>query len=376
MMKFPSHVSILLVCLTSYLLFFSFTQGASPYGRSSHRRGIERVNNNKAKSKIFIVGSIGRFGRYVTEASIKAKHTTIGLVRAIPSANETEKINLIAQFKSWGVKIVYGDFNIDRKLIVKTMKKVDVVISCVGGSETPTQVNLTSAIVEAGNIKRFLPSEFAIDVDRLQDPVEPAKGMFANKANIRRVVESLGIPHTYVVANGFSARFWPNLAQVNPPVLLPYIEEVVAYGTGDSKATASYEADIATYTIKTIDDPLTLNKNLYISPPLNALSYNELFSLWETKSGNTLSKSYVSEEEMLQMINDPTNTINGLLAICYSVAIKNDYGSYVIDPSFGYEASALYPEVIYKSVGNYFDEVLANATLISSSNGAEGTFSI
>ncbi|GAA0169621.1 oxidoreductase [Lithospermum erythrorhizon] len=165
-----------------------------------------------------------------------------------------------------------------------------------------------SAILEAENIKRFLAWEFAIDVDLLQDPVDPAKNLFATIANFRRVVEWLGIPPRYVVANGFAAKYWPNLAQVNPSVLLPYIEQVVAYGTGNSK------------------ELFALNKNLYISPQRNALSFNELFALWEKKGGKTLSKSYVSEEDMLGMIN----------------------------------------------VGRYFEEVLANATLISSSNPAQG----
>lgn len=62
------------------------------------------------------------------------------------------------------------------------------------------------------------------------------------------------------------------------------------------------EEDIATYTIKAVDDPRTLNKILHIIPPANALSFDELVSLWESKIGKTLEKTYILEEQLLKNI--------------------------------------------------------------------------
>ena len=62
------------------------------------------------------------------------------------------------------------------------------------------------------------------------------------------------------------------------------------------------EEDIATYTIKAVDDPRTLNKILYVRPPHNTLSFNELLSVWEKKIGKTLEKIYVPEEQVLKNI--------------------------------------------------------------------------
>jgi hypothetical protein len=53
------------------------------------------------------------------------------------------------------------------------------------------------------------------------------------------------------------------------------------------------EEDIATYTIRAVDDPRTLNKTVYLRPPKNIYSYNELVALWEKKIGKTLEKIYV-----------------------------------------------------------------------------------
>ena len=62
------------------------------------------------------------------------------------------------------------------------------------------------------------------------------------------------------------------------------------------------EDDIGTYTIRAVDDPRTLNKILYLRPPGNIYSFNELVSLWEKKIGKTLEKIYVPEEKMLKDI--------------------------------------------------------------------------
>ncbi|GAA0157397.1 oxidoreductase [Lithospermum erythrorhizon] len=314
------------------------------------------------KAKIFVIGGTGNFGRYIVTASVSSGHQTVALVRQNTIDTDPEKAALVDQFKASGVQIVYGDINVDHETLVSTIKTVEVIISCIGGSNVADQVNIISAIKDSGlNIKRFFPSEFAIDVDRLQDPVEPAASFFSAKANIRRAIEAEGIPYTFVVANGFAGRFWPNLAQVNPSALIPDIEQVVAYGDGNSKITSTMEEDIASYVMKAVDDERTLNKILYLRPPANILSYNDLFDLWDNKSGQTLKRTYISEEQLLQMIQDPQTTSRVLLSVCYSVAIKNDYASYEIDPSTGVEATMLYPEVKYTTVDEYLNQFVPKA---------------
>lgn len=69
-----------------------------------------------------------------------------------------------------------------------------------------------------------------------------------------------------------------------------------------SAAIFNKEEDIGTYTIKAVDDPRTLNKILYIRPPANTISFNELVALWEKKIGKTLEKIYVPEEQLLKNI--------------------------------------------------------------------------
>lgn len=65
--------------------------------------------------------------------------------------------------------------------------------------------------------------------------------------------------------------------------------------------TAIYvdEDDIAMYTIKTIDDPRTLNKTVYIRPPKNILSQREVVEIWEKLIGKQLAKTSMSAQEFL-----------------------------------------------------------------------------
>ncbi|PSR99665.1 Isoflavone reductase-like protein [Actinidia chinensis var. chinensis] len=303
------------------------------------------------KSKILIIGGTGYIGKFVVEASAKCGHPTFALVREA-TVSDPVKGKLVESFKNSGVNLLYGDVY-DHESLVKAIKQVDVVISTIGSMQVADQVKIIAAIKEAGNIKRFFPSEFGNDVDRVT-AVEPAKSTFAMKAQIRRAVEAEGIPYTYLSSNFFAGYFLPTLAQFGLPA--PPRDKVIIPGDGNPKAIFNNEHDIGTYTIKAVDDPRTLNKIVYIRPPKNIYSFNELVSLWEKKIGKTLERIYVPEEQILKQIQESPIPINIVLAINHSVLVKGDQTSFEIEPSFGVEASELYPDVKYTTVEEYLDQ--------------------
>lgn len=71
------------------------------------------------------------------------------------------------------------------------------------------------------------------------------------------------------------------------------------------------EVDAAAFTIKTIDDPRTLNKTLYLRPPGNVCSMNGLVELWEGKIEKKLEKTFVTESQLLEI--RPTHTFSDLV---------------------------------------------------------------
>ncbi|GAB4853883.1 Phenylcoumaran benzylic ether reductase Pyrc5 [Ancistrocladus abbreviatus] len=304
-----------------------------------------------SKSKILFIGGTGYIGKFIVEASAKAGHPTYVLVRESTVSNPV-KAKIIENFKNVGVNLVFGDLY-DHESLVKAIKEVDVVISTVGHAALADQVKIIAAIKEAGTVKRFFPSEFGNDVDRVH-AVEPAKSAFGVKAHIRRTVEAEGIPYTYVSSNFFAGYFLPNLSQ--PGATTPPRDKVVILGDGNPKAIFNVEEDIATYTIRAVDDPRTLNKVLYLRPHANIYSFNELVSLWEKKIGKTLERIYVPEEQLLKNIQEATRPLNVILSIGHSVFVKGDHTNFEIDPSFGVEASALYPDVKYTTVDEYLNQ--------------------
>ncbi|OMO75175.1 NmrA-like protein [Corchorus olitorius] len=298
------------------------------------------------KSKILIMGATGYIGKFIVEASVKEGHPTFALVRQT-SVSDPAKRKLIDNFNNLGVQLLYGDLY-DHESLVKAIKQVDVVISALGDiKHLADQVKIIAAIKEAGNVKRFFPSEFGSDADRVH-AVEPAKSGFGIKAQIRRVIEAEGIPYTYLCSYSFAGYYLNNLSQLG--ATSPPRDKVIIPGDGNPKAIFNYEGDIATYTIRAVDDPRTLNKTLYIMPPKNIYSLNELVALWEKLIGKTLEKTYVTEEQLLKQIQEAPFPENAHLAIFHSNFVKGDQTNFEIDPSFEVEASVLYPDVKYTTV--------------------------
>ncbi|KAK9990367.1 hypothetical protein SO802_025352 [Lithocarpus litseifolius] len=329
------------------------------------------------KSKILIIGGTGYIGKYIVEESAKAGHLTFALVRENTASNP-EKSKLIESFKSSGVTLLNGDIY-HHESLVKAIKQVDVVISAVGIQQIADQENIIAAIKEAGNIKarhisflklfnifllffpsflKFFPSEFGVDVDRAK-AVDPIKHLLMVKASIRRSIEAEGIPYTYLVCNGFAGYFLPNfgIAYTGGTFTAPPPrDKVEIIGDGNTKVIFSKEEDIATYTIKAVDDPRTLNKVLHIRPPANILSFNEIVSLWEKKIGKTLEKTYLLEDQLLKKIQESPSPLNLRLSIKHATFVKGNLTNSEVKASFGVEASELYPEVKYTTADEYLDQ--------------------
>uniref|UniRef100_A0A6N2LAA4 NmrA-like domain-containing protein n=1 Tax=Salix viminalis TaxID=40686 RepID=A0A6N2LAA4_SALVM len=318
------------------------------------------------KSKILLIGGTGYIGKFIAEASIKEGHPTFLLVRESTLSSPAKSI-IINNFKNLGVNFLVGDL-LDHESLVKAIKQVDVVISSIAHDQVDNQVNIIAAIKEAGNIKRFFPSEFTTDVDR-SHIVEPATGLAASKAKIRRAIEAEGIPYTCVASNCFAGFFLPALNRPSSGGLGSFLQpnvhgatashsdKRVILGDGNVKVVFNNEEDIATYTIKAVDDPRTVNKILYIKPPGNIISSNDLVSLWEKKIGKTTERVYVPEEQILKNIQETSDFLRKLtLAICHSLFVNGDQTNIQIEPSFGVEASELYPDVIYTTVDDYLNQ--------------------
>lgn len=304
------------------------------------------------KSKVLVVGGTGYIGRRIVKASLEQGHETYVLQR--PDIGlETEKVQMLLSFKKLGAHLVEGSFS-NHQSLVDAVKLVDVVICTMSGVHFRShnlmlQLKLIEAIKDAGNVKRFLPSEFGMDPALMGHALEPGRVTFDEKMTIRKTIEDANIPFTYISANCFAAYFAGNLSQMG--TLFPPRDKVVLYGDGNVKVVYMDEDDIATYTIKTIDDPRTLNKTIYIRPPENILTQRELIEKWEKIIGKQLEKSTISEQDFLSSMKGLDLASQVGVGHFYHIFYEGCLANFEIGD--GEEASKLYPEVQYTRMDEF-----------------------
>nr|XP_048319393.1 isoflavone reductase homolog [Ziziphus jujuba var. spinosa] len=308
---------------------------------------------NMGKSKVLIVGGTGYIGKRIVKASLSQGYPTYVLKR--PEIGlDIEKLQLLLEFKKQGAILVEASFS-DLQSLVEAVKLVDVVISTMSGVHFRShnillQLKLVEAIKLAGNVKRFLPSEFGIDPARMGHALEPGRVTFDEKMEVRKAIEAAKIPFTYVSANCFASYFAANLSQM--ATLLPPKDKVLLYGDGNTKVIYVDEDDVGTYTIKTIDDPRTLNKTIYIRPPENILSQRELVEKWENLSGKKLEKTSISEKDFLASMEGMDYAGQVGVGHFYHIFYEGCLTNFELGEDEE-EASKLYPEVKYTRMDEF-----------------------
>lgn len=305
------------------------------------------------KSKVLVIGGTGYLGKRLVKASLAEGHETYILHRPEIGV-DIDKVQMLLSFKEQGAHLVSGSFS-DQQSLVNAVKLVDVVICAISGVHIRShqillQLKLVDAIKEAGNVKRFLPSEFGTDPARMENALEPGRVPFADKMVVRKAIQDAQIPFTYVSANCFAGYFLGGLCQ--PGKILPSRDSVVLLGDGNQKAIYVDEDDIAMYTIKTIDDPRTLNKTIYLRPPKNILSQREVVEIWEKLIDKKLLKSSIPKEEFLASLKDLEYAEQVGLVHYYHVCYEGCLANFEIGND-AVEASELYPEIKYTPVEEY-----------------------
>ncbi|CBI32845.3 unnamed protein product, partial [Vitis vinifera] len=314
------------------------------------------------KKQVLIVGGTGYLGKRLVKASLAQGHPTYVLQR-LDDAVHIEKIELLLSFKEQGAHLVSGSFD-DHQSLVDAVKLVDVVISAISGVHLRShhiliQLKLVDAIKEAGNIKRFLPSEFGTDPARMDNAMEPGRVTFDDKMAVRKAIQEAGIPFTYVSANCFAGYFVGGLCQPgdHPPFQgsCGFIWRWQSEMHFPSSPIYVDEDDIAMYTIKTIDDPRTLNKTLYLRPPQNILSQREVVEIWEKLIGKQLQKSSIFKEEFLTNMKTQNYAVLVGSTHCYHVFYDGCHANFEIGDG-AEEASQLYPEIKYTTVHEHMKD--------------------
>ncbi|MDL4821731.1 NmrA family NAD(P)-binding protein [Actinomadura opuntiae] len=118
--------------------------------------------------KVFVAGATGLLGGQIVQALLDQGTPVRALVR--PGTSQEKKVSLTAR-QAHGLELVEGDLTDPAERLADAVGDATTVISAVQGGPDVIidgQVNLVHAAEKAG-AHRFVPSDFAVDVTKLDD---------------------------------------------------------------------------------------------------------------------------------------------------------------------------------------------------------------
>nr|QPF70280.1 eugenol synthase 2 [Ocimum basilicum] len=306
------------------------------------------------RSKILIFGASGYFGRYLSKASISMGYPTYAYLRPLRPDNHPSKLQLLKYLQSMGLTIYHGELE-EHDKVVSVIKEVDIVISALAVPQHLDQIKIINAIKEAGNVKRFIPSEYGNEVDRVKGALPAFQKLLDNKQRIRRATEEAGIPFTYVSANSFMSYFVSYL--LRPHHRNSNHLTLTVYGTGEAKAALNHEEDVAVYTVRAATDPRAANRVIICRPPKNIISQLELVASWEKLIARPIKRNHLSSHQLIALSQEVAFSDNVAIAILHNIFVMGAQLSFELT-HHDLEASQLYPDYNYTSIHDFLHRCL------------------
>jgi uncharacterized protein YbjT (DUF2867 family) len=223
-------------------------------------------------------------------------------VRAlIRSGSNGEKANRVQDLRSRGMAVALGDLN-DPASLSKACEGIDVVISAVQGGPdviVEGQGRLLAA-AEAAGVRRMIPSDFSVDISRLD--YEDNYNLGLRKKFDESFAKSPVAP-TSVYCGGF-------LDTVLSP-RFPTVdwEKGVLRFWGDGNHQHDYTAisDVALYTAAVATDPEMTGRPLYVAG--SSLTAHEFRRALELATGRTFqAQSLGTVEQLRSLIEEKKRT--------------------------------------------------------------------
>lgn len=289
--------------------------------------------------KTLIVGATGLLGKEMLIACKKQGNDVHALVRPATRL-DSEKMKPL---EAVGATIHEGDLK-DYDSLLKACKAVDNVISVVNW-QSGDERTLVRAVKDA-DVKRFIPSAFGLDFDM----AAPGSCLvFDNFSAVYKSIQAARIPYTLVHANGFF-NYWVStlgdmtkLGKELPPT------EVNVYGDGNVKGVFVSESDVASVTVRALNDPKMQDKAIQITP--NTMTQNEIIDVWEKMSGRSVRKVKVTSDHVSNIIGSSTAPDQRIML---SIAqLKRSYwirGESVKRSPSTVEAVELYPDMKFETI--------------------------
>ncbi|KRB23453.1 NmrA family NAD(P)-binding protein [Mesorhizobium sp. Root172] len=282
-----------------------------------------------------IIGATGLLGSEMAKASARNGDSLHVLVRAATSANEAR----MRPLKELGATVHVGDLD-DYDSLVRAVGKADRVISSVHVGSA-SEMTLVRAVRDVG-VSRFVPSagfglDFAAAAPGTIAPLDIKRAVFD-------AVREADLPYTVIYTNGFFSTWVATLGDLTrfgstplPP------DEVTLYGDGHVPATFVSEKDIAAVTMRALEDPNAVRREIRIAR--NRITQGAMIDLWRRVSGRAPRIVNMSADELEAMI-----AVAPGLGLLRAFWIRGETALETGTP----EAGALYPELRFETIESAF----------------------
>ncbi len=208
------------------------------------------INQMNTKPTVLLVGASGMLGRQIASALLDRGETRVKALVRNPTRTK-ELRDLTAR----GMEVTPGDI-LRPETLGPATEGVTAIISAVGNDEqliVEGQTNLLRA-AEANQVKRFIPSDFALDYRKLS--MGDSVNLDMRKKFLPRLLDST-VAHTSILNGAFMEMI--QYGTVDPEKgLLNY------WGDGHQKLDFTHSSDAAKYTAAAVADPAMANEVLQV----------------------------------------------------------------------------------------------------------------
>ncbi|MER9655058.1 NmrA family NAD(P)-binding protein [Mesorhizobium sp. M0152] len=282
-----------------------------------------------------IIGATGLLGSEMAKASARHGDRLHVLVRPATAGNEER----VGPLRELGATVHVGDLD-DYDSLVRAVGQVDRVISSVH-VDSASEMTLVRAVKDAG-VSRFVPSagfglDFAAAAPGSIAPLDIKRAVFD-------AVKAADLPYTVIYTNGFFSTWVATLGDLTrfgSPVLPP--DEVTLYGDGNVPATFVSEKDIAAVTMRALDDPGAVRREIRIAQ--NRITQGAMIDLWRQVSGRSPRIMHQSAAELDAMIA----AVPGL-GLLRAFWIRGETALETATP----EAGTFYPDLNFETIESAF----------------------
>ncbi|KAI0276919.1 NAD-P-binding protein [Russula aff. rugulosa BPL654] len=245
-------------------------------------------------TKFAVVGA-GRVGNCIVQELLKEK--AAGTVKEVAILTRQGSNKTV----QGDVKVIEVDYSNDES-IKNALAGVDVVISAVAIAALDIQGKVAVAAKNA-DVKLFVPSEFGFITEG------NTEGLHGIKAKFQGQLRALGLPYVAFYTGKFSDSGW------SPAFYIDITSGKVSVGgDGNTQITFTSKPDVARYVsyVLTHLPPEQLENRSFAIAGDNK-SFNEIFKVYEEKTGKKLQVTYIPLSELdARLAADPEDIVADL----------------------------------------------------------------